>query len=836
MKRFTSCGLSLAAMMTYFFIVCSAAFAQDIPLVPKNYSASVSGTTIYAMWQKNPEGPEATGYKVYIAKGETEDLSKFDLVATVTKPIDGEKYKYAIEKLSPGTYTVIVRAFNDNGEGNRTSIKVLTIKESSEGNGLVFKSTPKKEAGVNSEYVYEAVVKYEKDPNAKILFRLACDAPEGLELNPETGRIFWRTGAAGVYKICLEAYLESNNEVVAKQYFEVKVGGSTEEDGLVFMTEPKTKPTLGKEWVYEALAKYKKDPSVKVSYSLRNAPDGMTIDENTGRVTWTPSKNGVYEFAVVAIVVIDGKEIVKKQEFRYVIGEGEGKEEDVPGCSVIYGKVVFENGEKPKSGMVTIVRLEGSGKGKYTAKVVNGSFELKVPEGVYALMVSGETIVTEYYNNVETIEKAERIAIGCNEQKEIAFSVAAKAAAKKKIISGTVTNTEGNGVWCYIDVIDRKVVGENGKEIRYSGKSGDKGAFEISVPEGAEVIVQARAVQSDDYLPTFGESTLSAADATVYTMNDNAKANIVLINRPAYKNSVGGVVREFNAPTTRIPAKVTLMNVKENNEKGRFRTIETDDQGTFSFANIEPGTYIVQALPFDKAYRPGYYSANGEAASEWKDAERITVTEESTATLEIDLGKAQGKKGIARLGGSIRKEKGSIKGDNVLAGEVLAGALVIASDVYGNITDWTISDATGNYRLEQLAQGTYTVKVDRIDFSPAQVTVQTDYTTRSNVQSDITINAIATGIEDNTMINVNGYVYPNPVNNSAVLYLGTMMNQSDIQISIINSLGVVVNSFNAVASTGNTIPLSLETLSSGMYYVRVVNGNEVMTIPVTIAK
>jgi hypothetical protein len=165
----------------------------------------------------------------------------------------------------------------------------------------------------------------------KYLFRLACDAPEGLELDPETGRIFWRTGAAGVYKICLEAYLESNNEVVAKQYFEVKVGGSTEEDGLVFMTEPKTKPTLGKEWVYEALAKYKKDPSVKVIYSLRNAPDGMVIDENTGRVTWTPSKNGVYEFAIVAIVVIDGKEVVKKQELRYVIGEGEGKEEDVPG-------------------------------------------------------------------------------------------------------------------------------------------------------------------------------------------------------------------------------------------------------------------------------------------------------------------------------------------------------------------------------------------------------------------------------------------------------------------------------------------------------------------------
>ena len=932
MKRFTSYGLSLAAMMMSFFIVCSAAFAQDIPLVPKNYSASVSGTTIYAMWQKNPEGPEATGYKVYIAKGQTEDLSKFDLVATVTKPMDGDKYKYAIEKLSPGTYTVIVRAFNGNGEGNRTSIKVLTVKESSEGKGLVFKSTPKKEAGENSEYVYEAVVKYEKDPNAKILFRLGCDAPEGLELNPETGRIFWRTGAAGVYKICLEAYLESNNEVVAKQYFEVKVGsssegkglvfkstpkkeagenseyvyeavvkyekdpnakilfrlgcdapeglelnpetgrifwrtgaagvykicleaylesnnevvakqyfevkvgGSTEEDGLVFTTEPKTKPVLGKEWVYEALAKYKKDPSVKVIYSLRNAPDGMVIDENTGRVTWTPSKTGVYEFSIIAIVVIDGKEIVKKQEFRYVIGDDDGKEEDVPVCSILFGKVAFENGEKAKAGMVTIVRLEGSGKGKYIAKVTNGAFEIKVPEGVYALMVSGETIVTEYYNNAESIEKAERLTIGCDEEKEVTFTVSAKAVAKKKIISGTVTNSEGKGVWCYIDVIDRKVVGENGKEIRYSGKSGEKGAYEISVPEGTEVIVQARAVQSDDYLPTFGESTLSAADAAVYTMNDNVKANIVLINRPAYKNSVNGVVREFNATTTRIASKVTLMNVKENGDKGRFRTIESDDQGTFSFSNIEPGTYIVQALPFDKAYRPGYYSANGEAVSEWKDAERITVTEESTATLEIDLGKAQGKKGIARLGGSVRKEKSNTKGDNVLADEMLSGALVVATDAFGNITDWTISDANGSYVLNQLAQGTYIVRVDRIDFAPTQVTVQTDYATRSNVRTDITVNSIASSIDEEATNAFAAYIYPNPVHNNASLYLGNMTNQGDVQISIINSLGVVVNSFTSVVSAANTIPLSLESLTSGVYYVRLVHGNEMVTLPCTVTK
>jgi hypothetical protein len=31
-----------------------------------------------------------------------------------------------------------------------------------------------------------------------------------------------------------------------------------------------------------------------------------------------------------------------------------------------------------------------------------------------------------------------------------------------------------------------------------------------------------------------------------------------------------------------------------------------------------------------------------------------------------------------------------------MADEMLSGALVVATDVFGNITDWTISDATGN--------------------------------------------------------------------------------------------------------------------------------------------
>lgn len=915
-------SLAQRTMFSLLMLFAFTAFAQDVPLAPKNFSVAVNGTTVYAMWQKNNDGPAAEGYKVYVAKGQTEDLSAFDLVGTVTQPIEGEKYKFAIEKLGPGTYTVIVRAFNGSGEGNRTMIKVVTIKENTEGNGIVFKTTPKKEVGENSEYVYEAVAKYAKDPNAVIRYRLDCDAPDGLELNPETGRIFWRTGkagvykiclvaylesnneiiakqyfevrvgaasgdgivfkttpkkeaaenseyiyeavakymkdpnaviryrldcdapaglelnpetgrifwrtgAAGVYKICLVAYLESNNEVIAKQYFELKVGGSNAEDGLVFISKPTRNPELGKEWVYEAKAVYKKDQSVTVRYSLKNAPDGMTIDENTGRIVWTPGKEGVYEFAVMATITIDGVEKTVKQELRFKIGN-DGKEEDLQPCSIIFGKVAFENGEKTKAGIVTLIRVDGAGRGKYIAKIVEGNFELKVPEGVYTILVSGENFVSEFYNDAATIEKAERITIGCDVEKEINFVVNEKAVPKRKIISGMITNSKGEGVICYVDVIDRNAKAENGKEVHYTGKTGEKGGYEIAVPEGATVIVLAKAAKSDDYMPTFAESTTNMNDAKSFVMNENVTANITLIDRVPFNNVVKGFVRASESADTRIAGKVTLMNVKENGDgKGRFRTIETDDQGNYTFANILPGTYVIQAIPFSKTYRPGYYKANGEVVTEWKNAEQITVTENSEAVnLAIVLGLSQGKKGVAKINGNVRKGKGSIKVDEVQSADFVSGTVIVATDAYGNVTDWAVSDDLGNYNLSELNQGTYTLSTDRIDFNSAQVAVQTDYTSRSTVQTDINIAALTTtSAEDMYESSNSTFVYPNPASN--VVNVQFEGEGPVAELSIVNSLGTTVVTINVPVSKGTVVvPMSIDNLSTGRYFVRIQQGVE----------
>jgi len=279
------------------------------------------------------------------------------------------------------------------------------------------------------------------------------------------------------------------------------------------------------------------------------------------------------------------------------------------------------------------------------------------------------------------------------------------------------------------------------------------------------------------------------------------------------------------------------MNVKENGDgKGRFRTIESDDQGNFTFGNILPGTYVVQALPVDKTYRPGYFKSNSEAPVEWKDAEQITVTENSEVSLEIALGLSQGRKGIARIKGNVRKGKGVFKGDDVQGVEVVAGTVVTATDQFGNVTDWAVSDNMGNYELSELNQGTYTLVTDRIDYNATQVSVQTDYTTRSDVQTDINIStSVTTDVNENEVLSSTTFIYPNPAVNAVnVQFEGE---GPVAKLTIVNSLGSTVAEMNLNVTNGTMIvPMSVENLSTGAYFIHVQQGANLSVSTFTVQR
>ncbi len=79
-----------------------------------------------------------------------------------------------------------------------------------------------------------------------------------------------------------------------------------------FITTPNTEAIAGQEYQYQAQAK---DPDEDpLTYNLVNAPKGMSINTQTGGITWTPETEGLGNYRI-SIEALDGRGGVTNQEY-----------------------------------------------------------------------------------------------------------------------------------------------------------------------------------------------------------------------------------------------------------------------------------------------------------------------------------------------------------------------------------------------------------------------------------------------------------------------------------------------------------------------------------------
>lgn len=312
----TSFYLSLRRKFWPAFLIiifgASAAMA-GVPGKPLEFAASMisnSPPTVKLTWKANNDGYEALGYRVYAAEGQTEDLSKFRIILET-------KEKNATFSDRRGIWTFFVRAYNSDGESERTPIKVVNFEK--EQPRMKFLTSPKTTAGINQVYVYEAQAQY-GDSHENIRYKIIT-GPDSISIGGETGRLVWWTaGSPGKYLVVIRAYLESNPDIYVDQEWKIIIG---EEDALRFTTTPPREGKIGEKWVYEARAKYFTEPNSIINYSIVEGPDGMEIDTRTGRITWTPQRDGI--FTVVIRARVDGKPDMKvDQKFEIIIGNAAG--------------------------------------------------------------------------------------------------------------------------------------------------------------------------------------------------------------------------------------------------------------------------------------------------------------------------------------------------------------------------------------------------------------------------------------------------------------------------------------------------------------------------------
>ena len=195
------------------------------------------------------------------------------------------------KELGPHSIRVQV-ADNRGGTDQRTytvDVGSLPVKGS-----IQFSSKPVLSAVTERAYAYDASA-----PGAK-QFQLLT-APIGMSIDPVLGRIRWKPAVEqlGLTTIHLQAIDELGN--TADQSFSINVRRS---DVLPSVTSvPPTQSSVGSTYVY--LVEADNPSGNPLVYSLSVAPLGMTINSQTGAVSWTPTPSQVGTQAVL-LRVTDG--------------------------------------------------------------------------------------------------------------------------------------------------------------------------------------------------------------------------------------------------------------------------------------------------------------------------------------------------------------------------------------------------------------------------------------------------------------------------------------------------------------------------------------------------
>lgn len=674
-------------------------------------------------------------------------------------------------------------------------------------------------------YNYQVKLQYPESYKGGFAYKLE-KAPAGMTIS-DKGQIEWANPVSGTHEIIVSAWMLEAPKAQAAKTFKIIVG--TEKKNFEIISKPKEIACLNKLYVYEAVARVPVDGGT-VIWSLFEQIDGISIDEKTGRLTWTPTKVGSQRVKIKAMFIKGNDTLVTYQSWTITVKEN-CENVPAPPCSKFVGMLKDDNGNPILNGKVKFIRLEkdNSGPSAYEAQVKNGQWMIFVRAGSYKIRFEGEGFIAEWYENVVEMADAKVVIAECDKITEIPAKVTLKAKPEFKVIEGMVKDSEGNPVpnsMVSFMVIERNGGNKDGG-MRFNVKTNDKGNYRIEIPAGMTYIAMAMPNEqlAKSHTHVYYDGKLNANDALRFTVNGFMEINFTLLKKAVYNNGLAVSLKDTNG--IGIKGRVTLLPVHKDKEpkKGMAITIETDSNGNALFTNIEPGMYVLQGIPHTRAYAPGFYTSTGFAAMSWKEATKTEVGEVMiTLVYDIRLRPVLGKRGAARVDGIIKGRGMMAKSDSPLAEEILGGALLFALDENNDIADYAMSDNAGTYSMFDLGQGTFSIMADMVDFEPAFGTVSTDYANAMNVNSSITMGSSALSVEEPSMISGED-VYPNPA--SASITVSGIKMQGDVTIRIFSNTGMMMAEFPYTIN-GNHITFSVNDFATGSYMFQIMQNNAVM--------
>lgn len=649
---------------------------------------------------------------------------------------------------------------------------------------------------------------------------------------------------AGTYSYYITAY-NDDGESQRSPIRQVVVPPNTPPDDLLrFITEPSKRGSVGVEYRYQAQASTPLQ-NVTIRYQLVNGPDGMTIDQSTGLVTWTPQRPGRYEVSIKAIIEWQGQVISAVQHWVIEV-EGEGHDEN---CVEIEGIVLDGNSNTMTNGVV--VAYHAVTRNNQTSWIVAkraelsdaGTFTMRLSTGSYKFLTEGRDYLPQWYENSSTADQARVLTFECTDSTtsaaRLVFVVQPRQPEQRYTVSGRVTsadNGQGVAAWVkFIAVINERDDHGNdwARHQTFTAETDAEGYYSIQLSNRHSYI--ARAIpRSDDYLPLYWDGASSITQATQITLTDNRDGiNFVLPLRLQAHGGFSGRIID-SAGNGLQGWAIACRVVERNNDRGerirRYRTVETNAEGYYHFTNLEPGVYVVLGIAQSRDWVPGFCVLGNWTTLRWRSATRIQV---GNALLDVQydikLRPRTGDRGIIRLEGTVRGHGGQIKIGSAEQGVTpVAGALVAVVTSEG-VTGYAISQGDGYFAIPDLVPISGELIVDHPDYETYTTSLVLDPTATA-VGYDPTMEpAQVSTVIDEELGTIT--LAPNPAASEVVLQLGRL--SGTVRVELVSMLGTRVAT---VAMDAPLCRLTLGDVAPGVYAVRIVTDTQVRTVPLVIVR
>jgi len=457
----------------------------------------------------------------------------------------------------------------------------------------------------------------------------------------------------------------------------------------------------------------------------------------------------------------------------------------------------------------------------------NGNYKAHLFPGTYIILVNADGFVPEFYNNVFRIFNATKVTFKSSDSLNFNFTLVPRTPPQKFALTGNVKDSLGNPVKAWIEVYN---VSDNSFHRRtYHAVTDSSGNYSVNVLKGDTVVVYAHSL-NHDFLPQFynDKSSFLTADR-IGISSDTSNINFLLEHKPVYNNGLSGVV--MNSDSAGVESLILAINMSAAGKMHKRYSTFSDSLGAYQFSNLNPGEYILLAIP-EGDYMPTYYRTDGTQTLRWKDADSIGIMSSSlisgvdfTVTDEPDSG-------LATVSGHVS--------DN--SNNPIAGAIVFATDANYQVYSFGITDQNGNYTITGLVPGSYSVTSSSYGYSDGTTSTSSlDYNTNYSSTSSFTMTPEAVTAVSSTPSVISSYQlyqnYPNPFNPSTVIKFN-VPNESRVTLKVYNILGSEVATLvNGMKPAGTyNITFNASNLASGVYFYQLKAGNFVATKKLLLLK